>query len=136
MSSKRKNEILSLLCLDKLATLSKRSLTAPPPLAERCGLRRLCLDKLSTSFVQESKGKKNCPCVPTVNGYFFLVDCSFWVCGKLCFRIHRTKRRFSGRSFSGLSTLHLNTGFVCRHTVQGIRPVLKQAPKRSVLDSQ
>ena len=27
---------------------------APLPLAERCGLRRLSLDKLSTSFVQES----------------------------------------------------------------------------------
>ena len=45
---------MSQLCLDKLTTLSKRQPPAPPPLAERCGLRRLYLDKLSTSFVQES----------------------------------------------------------------------------------
>lgn len=64
--SKRKDEIQSLLCLDKFATLSKRSLTAPPPSTERCGLRRLCLDKLSTSFVQESREKKNSPCVSSV----------------------------------------------------------------------
>ena len=56
----------SKLCLDKLATLSKRQPTAPPPLAELCGLRRLCLDKLSTSFVQESREKKNSPFVPLV----------------------------------------------------------------------
>lgn len=132
MSSKRKDELQSLLCLDKPATLSKRSLTAPPPSAERCGLRRLCLDKLSTSFVQESRERKKqsfCS-AGAVNGCFFcLGDYSPVVCDKPCFRFYHTKRHFSGRSFFGLSMPHRNTGSVCRHTGPGIRSVLRQKPK-------